>query len=130
MAITTNSIVVGRVPIDGKEWTVSKYSADLSGCEELLAAETGKCHWVTKLLINTVTTLNVSVGSGETTNAVTTVYLGPIQFTAAQPTLVLDFVDLVRGNRGMKVASGTALTADSSASGAIFIYAEGKTCDA
>jgi hypothetical protein len=125
MGITNNAIVVVRPPAVGiSEWAISMYSADLSGCEELLAAVTGKSHYITKLAINTIASITVSIGAGETSDALTNTYIGPIGFTAAGPNFILDFG---LGQKSMKLPVSTAFCVDASGAGATSVYAEGIT---
>ena len=123
MAITDNSIVVEKLPLNGNVWAISAYSADLSGTESLKAAVTNKSHYITKIVINCSSAITVSIGGGETTGALTATYLGPIIFSAFASTFTFDFGD----DKGMKLLPSTALTIDASGAGAVSIYIEGKT---
>jgi hypothetical protein len=129
MAITNNSVVVETVPVQGNVWSISMQSADLSGCEELKAAETGKSHYITKIAINCISAINVSLGSGETVaGTMDTVALGPIAFTAAGPNYILSFTDpAALALKGVKLPVGTSFVIDASGGGAVHVYAEGKT---
>ena len=128
MSITDNAIVVSTIPFEGETWAISMYTADASACEELKAAVTGKSHYIMKLAINTISTITVSIGAGETTSALTTTYIGPVGFTAAGPNYMLDFTDPPSlPLKGMKLPVSTALCMDSSGAGAIHVYIEGKT---
>lgn len=129
MAITDNAIVVTNVPTEGETWSVSAYSADLSGCEELKAAVVGSSHYVMKVWLNSASSISLNIGAGETTGAVTTTYLGPIVFTAAGPNYELDFTEPASlPMKGMKLPVSTSLTVDATGAGATAIYIEGKTC--
>lgn len=123
MSITANTYNIVEIPSEGNEWDVSLYSADISGCEDIKAAEAGKSHYLKRIEFRCATEMTVSIGSGETTGSVTTIHLGPIPFDAASGIFVKTF----RG-KGLKCTSGLALTIDSSAEGPIAIFAEGKTC--
>ena len=126
MAITTNTFTVVALPTAYKEWNKSLYSADLSGCEDIMAAEAGYSHYLTYLKIRSATALTITVGSGETTGAVTTIHLGPIPFDAASG---IEIFTLPRGI-GMKCTEGLALTVDASGAGATWIQARGVTARA
>lgn len=121
--MATNTINVREVPNEGNEWHASLYFADISGCEDIKAAEAGKSHYLQKLLIRTATKMTITIGSGETTSAPTTIHLGPIPLDAASGIFSISF-----GKKGMKVTDDLALTIDGSAAGDVMIYAEGKTC--
>lgn len=122
MAITDNAIVVKNIPADSNEWTVSLYSADVSGTEELMAAVTGKYHYIRKIIIDCASAITVSIGGGETTGALTATYIGPIPFAATTGQKIFDF-----GNKGMKLAVSTALCIDASGAGAVSVVVEGHT---
>jgi hypothetical protein len=72
MAITTASHS-GR-----NSFTVNATTADLSGCETLLAAVADKRIVIDSIAINAGASITVTVGEGETTGAVTTALLGPV----------------------------------------------------
>jgi hypothetical protein len=123
MAITSNTISVVQIPTNGNEWAVSLYSADFTGCEEIKAAETGMTHYIRRIMINTVTAMNITLGSGESTGSVTTAHIGPVPVAAGNFCYAIAF-----GGKGMKITPGASFTIDTDAAGAITIYAEGKTC--
>lgn len=121
-AMTDNAIVIASP--QGLEWTYSLYNADVTGCEELLEASTGKCHYVKRILIKCATAATISVGSGETSSSLTATYLGPIPFGTSGDTFYLDF----GLNRAMKIPVSTALTIDGvGTTPAVFVYIEGTT---
>jgi hypothetical protein len=129
MAITDNAIAVSAIPTNGETWSVSAYSADLSGGEELKAAVTGSSHYVMKIWLNSASAISLNIGAGETGGAVTTTYLGPIVFTAAGPNYELDFTEPASlPLKGMKLPVGESLTIDATGAGATAVYVEGKTC--
>lgn len=123
-SMTDNAIVIATPPSDGTEWIISQYNADVSGGEDLIAASTGKCHYVKKLILYAQSVENVTftIGAGQGTD-VTTIYLGPIPLPDAGGKFEIDFGP----NRAMKIASATALSIDSSAACPVFVYAEGVT---
>lgn len=117
MAFTANSIVVVRTPMEGEWQWRSLYIADLSGAEDCIAAVTGKSIYVQKIWLSgaSVADFTVTIGAAQDTG-VTTIYIGPIvmsdQGGGVPP---IDFGP----DHCMKVAVGTALSADSSAAGIV-----------
>lgn len=130
MAITDNAIDVKTVPYEGETWAIAMYSADMSGAEELKAAVTGSTHYIMYLELHTASSITLSVGAGETTpGSLDYTYIGPITFTAAGPHYIRDFTQpSALPLKGFKLPSSTSLTIDASGGGAVFVYAEGKTC--
>ena len=51
MAITTNAAVIKKTPLEGDQWLVSTYSADLAGGEDLVAAVAGKSLYISKVQV-------------------------------------------------------------------------------
>jgi hypothetical protein len=113
MAITlvSNGVLKSGFSVNGN-------SADLSGCETLVAAVAGKSICLERLAISFGAAINVTIGAGETTGAVTTVLVGPI-YGAENSTVELVF------ERPIKLAAATALTADASGAGNVTIVADG-----
>ena len=96
--------------------------ADASGCEELLAAVTGKSHYLTHLFISCVAAITVTIGAGETASAVTTVVFGPTNFAATSGSPVsIPFI------KPIKLAAATSLTIDSSGAGVVQVFVQGYT---
>lgn len=94
-------------------------SADLSGCEELVAAPgTGKNIYIESISISSNSAINITIGAGETTGAVTTVLMGPIYF-AANSNFERSF------KKPLMVAINTSLTVDASGAGNATIIVEG-----
>lgn len=121
--VTSNTINVLPIPTNGKDFAVSMYSADWSTVGEVVAAVSGSCHYIQKIMVKTATALTISIGSGTGSDAVTTLHLGPIAVNAASGTFTISF-----GERGMKLTDSTEMALETSASGALWIYVEGKTC--
>lgn len=96
-------------------------SADVSGCEELKAAVSGKSIKVRHLTIsnNSVGTLAITVGQEEDTGAVKTALIGPISILSGQ-TIPWNF------NPAMELAAGKALVVDADGAGAICVFAQGE----
>jgi hypothetical protein len=123
MAITDNTINVLPIPHEGNEWAVSLYTADASGCEAIKAAETGKSHYIKKIMIYTASTITIDLGSGgDGGTAVTTPHFLTVPISATTP-FIVSF-----GEKGMKLTSGLSFAIDASGAGAMAIYVEGKTC--
>jgi hypothetical protein len=114
MAITLKTNKVGNFG-----FIANGNSADLSGCETLAAAVTGKSIVIERLTITSGAAINVSVGEGETGGAITTTLLGPF-YMAANSRIDMPFP------RGVKLTAATALTADASGAGNVTIIAQGR----
>lgn len=123
MSVTTNAIIVEQPPVEAVPAVISKYSADFSGAEDLIAAVALKSHYIKKLKIQCASAITIDIGSGQGTG-VTTIYLGPIPFSATGPAFEIDF-----GDKAMKIARGTSFSIDASGSGAVAVYAEYVTGD-
>lgn len=120
-AFTTNTFNIVTLPTAAKEWNLSLYNADISGCEDILAAEAGYTHYLTYLKIRTATAMTVTIGSGEDTSAVDTIHIGPIPFDAASGIEIFT----TPHKKGLQFTEGAAITADASSAGAIWIEARG-----
>ena len=123
MAITAVSLGVV-----GHGWAVNATSANMSGCEEILAAPAAGSIVVEQIHISTVVKdLTVTIGAGATAGAVTTVVLGPIAFnaevTAAGYSNLAHYA--ITFTRPIKLAATTALTIDASAAGVVQVFASG-----
>jgi len=116
MAFTANSIVIVKTPTEGDWVWASLYIADLSGAEDAIAAVTDKCIYIQKIQLYgaSVADFTVTLGAAQGT-AVTTIYIGPIVLSDQGGSTVIDFGP----DHCMKVASGTAFSADSSAAGLV-----------
>lgn len=123
MSITTNAIAVVQPPVQAAPAVISKYSADFSGGEDLIAAVSLKSHYIKKLKIQCASAISIDIGAGQSTG-VTTIYLGPIPFSATGPAFEIDF-----GDKAMKIARGVAFSIDASGSGKVSVYAEYVTGD-
>lgn len=123
MAITANTFTIESLPDEGSLFYKSLQSEDVSGAEEILAAVSGSTHYLTHLKIHADAAIDVSVGSGEDSNAVVTVHFGPIPLAAANG----DFVWDAPPGKGLKCTLSAAIVIDAGA-GTIWIEAHGKTC--
>ena len=103
-------------------WVEFCYSTDLSGCEEIKAAPgTGLNLYVEHLFISCVSAITITIGEGETTDAVTTAYT-TFEFVATSGAPIdIHFI------RPLKLTANTAFTADASGAGSVTIIATGYT---
>jgi len=125
MAIVANTYNMKTIPTAGKDFHLSLQSADVSGCEAILAAESGFSHYITKLVIRADAAMDVSIGSGgDGGAAVTTVHFGPIPLDANTGYWSWK---APRG-MGIKCTADLSIAIDSSASGTMWIEAHGKSC--
>jgi len=120
--MAANSITMKVPPLSCKTQYVSYSSTDVSGCEELLAAESGKTHYLTKIKVFCASAITVSIGGGETTSALTATFIGPLPFAATSSQYSLEFEE-----EAMVIGSATALCIDASGGGNVFVWAEVKT---
>lgn len=121
---TTDNFSVVTPPIEGDWIWSSQYIADVTGCETLLAAVTGKSHYIKKMIISCGTnSATISIGSGNAGAGLTQTYLGPITFSAstAHP-FTLDF-----GEQAMKVTVSTIFAMDGATAAPVFILFQYKT---
>lgn len=124
-ATTENTLTMATIPSGATLWTKSLYNADVSACEDLVAASSGKYHYVSKIKLyaSSVENITFSIGSGETASAVTTIHLGPIPLSDYGSYFEIDFGP----NRAFKCTESLALTIDSSAACPVFMIIEGAT---
>lgn len=146
MAVCTfnsTSIPLKEIPVEGVEFAIDAYNADVSGCEDLVAAVSGKYHYIRRITINVAGiegNVTVTVGSGNAGAAVTSIMIGPLNIskevevgTAANeehfaPSRTFTF-EYDRGrNMGRKLTVSEALAIDTSAAVPIHVWVEGKTC--
>jgi len=101
-------------------WIVNGYSADASGCETLLAAESGKRHVIELLTIVSGSAIDVTIGDGESSSAVETVRIGPLDM-AAGSSVSIPFPG------GLYCTSAKAITVDAEGAGKLCIVVQGRT---
>jgi len=99
-------------------FSINGNSADLSGCEELVAAVSGRSIYVERLVISFGAAITISVGAGKTGDALTTLLVGPL-YGSAHETVELVFT------RPVKLAVSTALCVDASGAGNVTILSQG-----
>jgi hypothetical protein len=117
MAITMNALTPAT-----RGFANNATSADASGCEELVAAVTGKSHYITQLEISCVAAITVTIGAGETGGAVTAVLFGPFNFAATSGSPIS-----IQLNPAVKVAAATSIVVDASGAGAVQVFIQGYT---
>jgi hypothetical protein len=122
MSITANTITLKKPPLDSKKFEVHFASTDLSGCEEILAAESGKCHYIQEIILFCASAITISIGGGETTGALTATYLGPLPFAATSSQYKIKFPD-----EALVVALSTAICIDASGAGNVAGIVRGRT---
>lgn len=120
--MAANTIVMRNPPLDSNKWYVDYTSTDVSGCEELLAAVSGKSHYLEKIIIDCASAITISIGGGETTSALTSTFLGAIPFAATTGQKVYEFPD-----EALVIGESVALCIDASGAGNVHIWAEGLT---
>lgn len=137
MTFNTASIPLLEIPVKGGlPFAVDAYNADVSGTEVVVAAVTGKSHYIKRLIVHVAGiggTVTVTLGSGETAGLVRKAMVGPLggskEITAASyaPLSRYEF-DFANGsNMGRKLTTGEAFTIDSSAAVPVHVYVEGIT---
>jgi hypothetical protein len=124
MAITANTFSIVKLPADGVFFYRSLQSEDIQGCEEIAAAVSGATHYLTKLKVQVDAAMDLTIGSGKTGTAVTTVHFGPIPLTADEGYFLWE----APSGFGLQCTAGSAVTIDGSAAGTVWIEAHGKTC--
>lgn len=113
MAITLKS---NNVATSG--YVANGNSADLSGCETLVAAVAAKSIYIERIAVSFGAEITVTIGEGESSDGVETVLIGPL-YGAENTTVELVF------NRPVKLTAATALTADASGSGNVTVVVQG-----
>jgi hypothetical protein len=124
MGMTDYSIPVVTPPIEGDWLWSSQYCADVTGAETLLAAVTGSCHYIKKIIISCGTnSATISLGADESGNAIVHTYIGPITFSAsATHPYTLDF-----GEQAMKLPVSHTFTIDGVTAAPVWIAFQYKT---
>jgi len=120
MAITLTTHTTGASELPGAPFSANGFSAAWSGTEQLVAAATGKTHYITYLGIWCAAADSYTIGAGETGGAVTAVLLGP--FGMANATFLEMNLDVP-----ISVGSAVAIVADSAGSGDATIVVAGFT---
>jgi hypothetical protein len=122
--VTPYTMNVVPIPVEGNEWAISRYSGEWSTVGTVYAAETGKSHYIKKIMIRCATTANFNLGSGNTGDTdVETIMIGSVPLNAASGIFTISF-----GEKGMKLAAGKPLTLETNTTAPLWIYVEGKTC--
>ena len=116
-AVTKNSLTPSTFG-----FAVNATSSDASECEELLAAVSGKAHYLTQAAISCGSDITVTIGAGEDANNVKTVLLGPVVFKAAGSNFASWTFE-----PALKIADANSITFDAGGAGNIQIFIEGYT---
>jgi len=138
MTFNTTSIPLVQIPASGGlPFHVDAYCADVTGCEDIVAAVAGKSHYIKRIKIRVDGiggTVTVTVGSGETTSAPTKIMVGPLsgskEITGAgyAPASLYEYdFDPEGKNMGRKLTLSEALTIDSSAAVPVNVSVDGVT---
>ena len=93
-------------------------SADASACEEIHAAVADKKIKIKHITVNSTSAIAITIGEGETTGAVTTALIGPIEFGALS-SMQWDFYPY------LELSTNEALTVDADGAGVICVFAQG-----
>ena len=101
-------------------WIVNAYSADASGCEVALAAVTGKRHVLEHVTVVSGSAIDVTIGDGESSSAVETTRLGPLDMAAGSSVSIP-----LPG--GLYLTSGKAVTFDAEGAGKVCVILQGRT---
>jgi hypothetical protein len=123
MGFTDYGITIVTPPIEGDWIGSSQYVADVTGCEDLVTATTGKYIYVRKMIISCGTnSATISLGADNATAALGHTYIGPITFSAstAHP-FVLDF-----GEKAWRVDISHSFAMDGVTAAPVWIYFEYK----
>jgi len=112
MAVTVTSLAT-RLGFIKNAW-----SADLSGCEEIVAAVSGKSIKLQYVTISSESAINVTLGAGESGSAVESTILGPV-YLAANSSIRFSFKPLLH------LTAGKSLTADASGAGNVTVVVQG-----
>ena len=124
--VTTNTLTMKQLPMDGNMFYASLYSANWSTVGNVLAAVAGSSHYITRFIIAVQSTENVTVrlGSGSGVDVVTTNHFGLIPFPDLGGSLEWKAPD----GMGAKCTDSTEIALETSAAAPLWIYIEGKTC--
>lgn len=115
------AIAVTDVPVANYGWMINATSADISDCEELLAAPAaGVRILVEHITINSGAAISIEIGEDEAADDCVTTHIGPVLF-AANTSMQWNL-----GRGGMLITAATPLTCDASGAGAVCIFAWGR----
>jgi len=101
-------------------WVVNGYTDDASGCETVLAAVSGKRHVIEHLTLVCGSAIDVTIGDGESSSAVETVRVGPLDM-AAGSSVSIPFPG------GLYCTSAKAITIDAEGAGKVCVVVQGRT---
>jgi len=123
MAITVKTISLGRSEVGKTLYARSFYSADMSGCEEILAAHATKPYYVTRLIVGGDLDGLITFGDGESSSAVETIAV-QLVVTATGLAWDISFKD-----NPIKLTAAKGVTIDAGAAGAVAGIMECFTVD-
>jgi hypothetical protein len=101
-------------------WIVNAYSADASAAEIMLAAVAGKRHVIEHITVVSGSAIDVTIGDGESSSAVETVRIGPLDM-AAGSSVSIPFPG------GLYCTSAKALVVDAEGAGKLCVVIQGRT---
>jgi len=125
MGVTATAVGISAptsAQIAHDHWAVCASSDDLSPCETIKAAVTGKALYVEYLVIMCSSAITVTIGAGDGGDAVTTILIGPVPFSGHSTAKTFD----MRAHP-IQLASATALAVDASGAGSVCIFVKGFT---
>ena len=129
MAINVVTATVPRTRHNGKTPFCKHFdSSDLSDCEQIMTKPSGASGiYLKRLVIASTRSLSVTVGDGETSNAVTTAVIGPITLnrligTPADTVIPATIVDYTFEN---ELLFSTDISIDASGAGIVWGLIEG-----
>lgn len=129
MAITVVTPTVPRKDRSGRTPFCKFFTSDdLSGCEEIMALPSGASGiYIESVLIASCDQLTVTLGDGETSGAVTTAVLGPMELNTEVGTAANEQTPAVIFSKKFlrELLVSTALTIDASAAGTVWGIIEG-----
>lgn len=122
MALTANTYNLVTLPTHGTPFYKSMQSEDISDCENIMDAESGRAHYLTFLSVRMDAAVDVTIGSGESGDDVETDHIGPVPLSAESGFLPWKAPD----GMGLKCTVGAALTIQAGA-GTVWVEARGIT---
>ena len=122
-AMTDNEISIVTPPIEGDWIYSSQYNADVTGGEDLLAAVTGKSHYI-RVIRATLTSATATISFGADQDVAGTglahTYIGPV-------TAYVQFIFDLANGKAMKLPVSHAFSVDGVTASPVWIFFEYKT---
>jgi len=110
IVVTSPNVKVGFI--------ANAVSADITGCETILAKTTGKRIKISHLTINSTAAISIWIGEGSAAGTIINNLIGPLDFTALQ-TIQWSFWPL------LELTSDYLLLCDADGAGQVCIFAQG-----